>query len=150
MGLSIGPTNLAIHTSVSGLGGLIGQVNERFELVQALGTKDELRVPVGHGTYIEVVGVAPTNPVYQVLLCQSFHHITGGMVHPLMGRFIYHVNLWNGRDTKVVTTLEGMPANSHGSCWQENKGGGQVTFSTHLDRVGYGKDTCPNPSVRDK
>jgi hypothetical protein len=93
LGLSIGQTNLAIHTSVSGLGGLIGQVLKRFDLVLALGTKDELRIPVGPGTEIEIVEVSATNPVYEVLHCQSFHHVTGGMVNPLIGRFMYHVNL---------------------------------------------------------
>ncbi len=108
MGLSIIPTDLAIYTSVSGLGGLIGQVRERFELVLALGTEDELRIPVGPGTRIHPVGVSVTNPVYQVLLCQGFHHMTGGYVHPVMGRFVYHVNLWNGLDASVLATLEGV------------------------------------------
>jgi hypothetical protein len=46
MGLSVGLTNLAIQTSVSGLGGLIGQVIKPFDLVLACGTKYELRIPV--------------------------------------------------------------------------------------------------------
>jgi hypothetical protein len=63
---------------------------------------------VGRGTYIAVVGVSPNNRVYQVILCQGFRHITGGMVHPVMGRFIYHVNLWNGKDVSIMATLEGV------------------------------------------
>jgi hypothetical protein len=102
LGLNVGPTDLVIHTSVSGLGGLVGRVKQRFELILALGTEDELRVPVGPSTVIPVVGVEPTNPVFQVLLCQTFHHITGGMVNPVMGRFMYHVNLWNDNDATVV------------------------------------------------
>jgi hypothetical protein len=62
-----------------------------------------------------VVGVSQTNPVYQVLLCQEFHYDTGGMVHPVMGRFVYHVYLWNGKDTSILATLEGMQAHSHSS-----------------------------------
>jgi hypothetical protein len=84
MGLSVGPTNLGIQTSVSGLGGLIGQLTDPFDLVLALGTKYELRMPVGPGTEIEVVGVSQNSPVYLVLLCQGFHHIAGGFVHPVM------------------------------------------------------------------
>jgi hypothetical protein len=96
MGLRVGPTHLGIQTSVSGLGGLLGQVSGPFDLTLACSTEVELRIPVGPGTDITVVGVSQNNPVYQVLLCQGFHHITGGYVHPVMGRFIYHVNLWNG------------------------------------------------------
>jgi hypothetical protein len=115
MGLSIGPPNLAIQTSVTGLGGPIGQVIERFDLVRACGTEDELRIPVGPGTDIAVVGVSQNNPVYLVLLCQGFHHITGGMVHPVMGRFINHVNLWNGKDASIMATLEGVQVLGHSS-----------------------------------
>jgi hypothetical protein len=93
MGLMIGTTSLSIHTSVSGVGGLPGQVTQRFELVLALGTRDKLRVPVGPGTLIPIVGVAHTNPIYQVLHCQTFHKIVVGMVNQLMGRFNYLVHL---------------------------------------------------------
>jgi hypothetical protein len=63
---------------------------------------------VGPGKDIEVVGVSQNNPVCQVLLCQGFHHITGGFIHPVMGRFVYHVNLWNDKDSSILTTLEGV------------------------------------------
>ncbi len=109
MRLRIGPTSLSIHTSVSGVGGLLGQVTQRFELVLALGTRDELRMPVGPGTLIPIVGVARTNPIYQVLLCQTFHKIVVGMVNPLMGRFTYMPHFWSDNDASVVRTLEGMP-----------------------------------------
>jgi hypothetical protein len=147
LGLSIGPTDLAIHTSVSGLGGLIGQVLERFDLVLALGTKDELRVPLGPGTDMEIVGVSATNRVYQVLLCQSFHHVTGGMVNLLMGRFMYHVNLWNGKDATGIATPEGMQSNDHASARIA-----QVTVTTKRCRTNEGtskrtreEDKPPSP-----
>jgi hypothetical protein len=89
MGLTIRPTCLQIHTSVAGIGGLLGEVSQPFDLVLALGTKYELRVPVGPGTLIPIVGVAESNPIYQVLLCQTFHRIVVGMVNPLMGRFTF-------------------------------------------------------------
>jgi hypothetical protein len=108
MGLTIGPTVLAIHTSVSGLGGLMYQITQRFEIVLALGTDEELRVPMGPGTFISIVGVAPSNPVYQILLCQAFYHITGGRVNPVIGRFTYLVNLWEYNDSSVIGTLEGV------------------------------------------
>jgi hypothetical protein len=93
MWLTIGPTSLSIHTSVSSVGGLLGQVTQRFELVLALGTRGELRVPVGPATQIPFVGVGRTNPIYQVLLCQTLHKIVVGMVNPLMGHFTYLVLL---------------------------------------------------------
>jgi hypothetical protein len=40
VGLTIKPTSLQIHTSVAGVGGLLGEVIETFELVLALGTKE--------------------------------------------------------------------------------------------------------------
>ena len=82
---------------------------EKFELVLALGTKCELGVPVGPGTLIPIVGVAESNPIYQVLLCQTFHRIVVGMVNPLMGRFTYMPHFWSDNDASVVGTLEGMP-----------------------------------------
>ena len=63
MGLTIRPTGLQIHTSVAGIGGLLGEVSQTFHLVLALGTKNELRVPVGPGTLIPIVGVAESNPI---------------------------------------------------------------------------------------
>jgi hypothetical protein len=81
--------------------------------VLALGTDDELRVPVGPGTYIPIVGVAPSNLVYQILLCQAFHHITGGMVNPVLGLYTYPVNLWDYNDSSVIGTLEGVSSPSH-------------------------------------
>jgi hypothetical protein len=39
MGLRVGPTNLGIQTSLSGLGGLIGKPKDPFDLVLALGTE---------------------------------------------------------------------------------------------------------------
>jgi hypothetical protein len=44
MGLRVGRTNLGIQTSVSGLGGLIGQLTDPFDLILALGTEYELRI----------------------------------------------------------------------------------------------------------
>ena len=79
----------------------------------ALGTKCEMRVPVGPGTLIPVVGVADSNPIYQVLLCQMFHHITVGMAHPLMGRFTFMPRYWDDCDASLVGTLEGMPCDDH-------------------------------------
>jgi hypothetical protein len=113
MGLVIVPTDLAIHTSVSGLGGLMGQVTQRFDKVLALGTNDELRVPMGPGTYISTVGVTPSNPVYKMLLCQAFHHIMGGIVNKVMGRFTNLVNLWDYNNSSVIGTLEGVSSPSH-------------------------------------
>jgi hypothetical protein len=107
MGLTIRPTSLQIHTSVAGIGGLLREVAQPFH--QALGTKYELRVPVGPGTLIPIVGVAESNPIYQVLLCQTFHHIVVRMVNPLMGRLTYMPHFWSDNDTSVVGTLEGMP-----------------------------------------
>ena len=109
MGLTIKPTTLQIHTSVAGVGGLFGEVAENFELVLALGTKCELRLKVGPGTHIPVVGVAEANPIYQVLLCQTFHRIVVGMVNPLMGRFTLMPRLWETNDNSEVGTLAGMP-----------------------------------------
>ncbi len=68
----------------------------------------ELRVPVGPGTEIPLVGVARSNPVYKVLLCQTFHKLTGGWINPIMGRFVYHPHLWDRNDVSTVGTLEGM------------------------------------------
>jgi hypothetical protein len=62
---------------------------------------------VGPGTEIDVVGLSQNSTVFQVLLCQGFHHIAGGFVHPVMGRFAYHVNLWNNKGSSVLATLEG-------------------------------------------
>ena len=112
MGLTIKPTTLQIHTSVAGVGGLLGKVAENFELVLALGTKCELRLKVGPGTLIPNVGVAESNPIYQVLLCQTFHKVVVGMVHPLMGRFTFMPRLWYHNKNSVVGTLEGMPGPS--------------------------------------
>jgi hypothetical protein len=63
-GLTVGPTNLGIQTSVSGLGGLINQLTDPFDLVLASGTEYELRIPVGPGTEIDVVGVSQNSPAY--------------------------------------------------------------------------------------
>jgi hypothetical protein len=91
----------------------MGQVTKRFEIVLALGTNDELRVPVGPGTYILTVGVAPSNPEYQIVRCQAYHHIAGGLVNPVMGRFTYLVNLWDYNDSSVRGALEGVSSPSH-------------------------------------
>ena len=64
VGLTIRPTSLQIHTSVAGIGGILGEVAQKFNLVLALGTKYELRVSVGPGTLIPIVGVAESNPIY--------------------------------------------------------------------------------------
>jgi hypothetical protein len=58
MGLGVGPTKLGIQTSVSRLGGLTGQLTHPFDLVLASGTEFELRIPVGLGTEIGIVGVS--------------------------------------------------------------------------------------------
>jgi hypothetical protein len=100
MGLGVGPTNPGIQTSVSRLGGLIGQLTDPFDLVLASGTEFELRIPVGPRTEIGIIGVSQNSPVYQVLLCQGFHHIAGGYVHPVMGRFV--------KDSSAQATLEGV------------------------------------------
>ncbi len=109
MGLTIKPTSLQTHTSVAGVGGLLGEVAENFELVLALGTKCEHRLKVGPGTLIPIVGVAESNPIYQVLLCQTFHKVVVGMVHPLMGRFTFMPRLFHHNDNSLIGTLEGMP-----------------------------------------
>ncbi len=110
MGLTIKPTTLQIHTSVAGVGGLLGEVAEQFELILALGTKCEHRLKVGPGTLIPIVGVAESNPIYQVLLCQTFHKVVVGMVHPLMGRFTFMPRLFHHNDNSLIGTLEGMPS----------------------------------------
>jgi hypothetical protein len=150
MGLIIGPTALAIHTSVSGLGGLMGQVTQRFEIVLALGTKDELRAPVGPGTFIPTVGVAPSNPVNQVLLCQAFYHIAGGMVNPVIGRFTYLVNLWVYNDSSVIGTLEGVsspshegPRTAHVTVKAKEESEGEEKLRTNQD-----KNPLPSPPAR--
>jgi hypothetical protein len=66
------------------------------------------------------VGVAESNPIYQVLLCQTFHHIAVGMVNPLMGRFTFMPRFWNKNDTSVVGTLEGMPGPSREAIYAAN------------------------------
>jgi hypothetical protein len=91
------------------LGDFSGKFPNPFHLVLALGTKYELRVPVGPGTLIPIVGVAESNPIYQVLLSQTFHRIVVGMVNPLMGRFTFMPHFWSDNDASVVGTLEGMP-----------------------------------------
>ena len=108
MGLGVGPTKMVIQTSVSGLGGLIGQLTDPFDLVLASGTEFELRIPVGPRTKIGLVGVSQNNPMYQVLLCQAFHHISGGYVPPVMGQFVYHPRLWSNQDSSTWATLEGV------------------------------------------
>jgi hypothetical protein len=37
------------------------------------------------------------------------------MVHPVMGRFVYNVNLWNGQDASILATLEGVQVQGHSS-----------------------------------
>jgi hypothetical protein len=98
MGLPIRPTSLQIHTYVAGVGGLLGEVAQKFDLVLALGTKCETRVAVGQGTHIPLVGISESNPIYQVLLCQTFHHIVVGMVNPLMGHFTFMPRFWHHND----------------------------------------------------
>jgi hypothetical protein len=68
----------------------------------------ELRIPVGPGTEIGTVGISQNSPVYQVLLCQAFHHILGGYVHPVMGRFVYYPHLWSNQNSSIQATLEGV------------------------------------------
>ncbi len=62
VGLTIRPTSLQIHTSVAGIGGLLGEVAQKFDLVLALGTKYELRVPVGPGPLIQLCGSQSQTP----------------------------------------------------------------------------------------
>jgi hypothetical protein len=99
---------MVIQTSVSGLEGLIGQLTDPFDLVLASGTEFELRIPVGPGTKTGIVGVSQNIPMYQVLFCQAFHHISGGYVPPVMGQFVYHPRLWSNKDSSTWATLEGV------------------------------------------
>ena len=66
------------------------------------------------------MGIAESNPIYQVLLCQTFHHIVVGMVNPLMGRFTFMPRFWHHNDASVVGTLEGMPGPSRGTILSAN------------------------------
>jgi hypothetical protein len=112
---------------------------------------------VGLGTDIEVVGVSQNNPVYQVLLCQGFHHITGGHVHPVMGRLVYHVNMLNGKDSSILATLKGVqvqgPSRSRVAqvtvAAEDQAGEGtprKNIYSTHTSEVATGRLEKANPS----
>jgi hypothetical protein len=52
--------------------GVLGEVAEKFDLVLDLGTKS-FTCACQIGT-IPIVGIAESNPIYQVLLCQTFQN----------------------------------------------------------------------------
>ncbi len=94
--------------------------------------------------------IAPDNSIYEVLLCQKFHHACGGYHDPALNAFVYRPKLLSEGLLTPLVVLDGTGEHSRGNEWEPSS---NVTIEeidpSYPAIVVEVENITPNPSLLD-